>query len=112
MAAEIIAILDHEGVDGEVVGIAHDWGTYLLSRLATFHGDRFTKLAFISVPFGRPGVKGDVHAINEKTKKKLGYEQLGYQVWFAEEEAGKIISQHVRPLSLSLSLFLLYPPTP
>ena len=50
----------------------------------------------MSVPFGRPGVKGDVHAINEKTKKKLGYEQLGYQVWFAEEEAGNIISQHVR----------------
>ncbi|KAG4416239.1 hypothetical protein IFR04_010642 [Cadophora malorum] len=106
MAAEITAILDHEGVDGDVVGIAHDWGTYLLSRLSTFHGDRFTKLVFMSVPFGRPGVKGDVHAINEKTKK-LGYEQLGYQVWFAEEEAGNIISQHWEPF-----FNLVYPSNP
>ncbi len=31
MAEEIIEILEHEGLEiGKVVGIAHDWGTYLL----------------------------------------------------------------------------------
>jgi soluble epoxide hydrolase/lipid-phosphate phosphatase len=32
MANDIVSILDGEGNIGEIVGIAHDWGTYLLSK--------------------------------------------------------------------------------
>ncbi|KAK0124651.1 hypothetical protein ONS95_009597 [Cadophora gregata] len=98
MAAEIVAILENEGVyeegGGEVVGIGHDWGTYLLSRLATFYPERFSALVFMSVGFHRPGVKGNIHAVNEKTKRRLGYEQAGYQVWFASEEAGRVLGEN------------------
>jgi hypothetical protein len=34
MAKDIVSILDGEGNTGEIVGIAHDWGTYLLSKYA------------------------------------------------------------------------------
>lgn len=34
MANDIVSILDGEGNIGEIVGIAHDWGTYLLSKYA------------------------------------------------------------------------------
>ncbi|KAH7418562.1 Alpha/Beta hydrolase protein [Cadophora sp. MPI-SDFR-AT-0126] len=95
MAAEIVAIIDHEQIRSPLIAIGHDWGTYLLSRLATFHGDRFEKFVFMSVPFTRPGVKGDVHAVNGKTRRELGYEVLGYQVWFAEDgEAGRIMGEN------------------
>ncbi|PVH73549.1 alpha/beta-hydrolase [Cadophora sp. DSE1049] len=94
MASEIMSIVDHEQISSPLIAIGHDWGTYLLSRLATFHGDRFEKFVFLSVAFGRPGVKVDVNAVNEKMKRRLGYEQLGYQVWFAEEEAGRVIGEN------------------
>ncbi|KAG4427150.1 hypothetical protein IFR05_017367, partial [Cadophora sp. M221] len=94
MASEIIAIIDHESITGPIIAIGHDWGTYLTSRLATFYPGRFEKFVFLSVPFGRPGVRGDVEAINRKTKERLGYEQLGYQVLFADEEAGGILGEN------------------
>ncbi|KAH9216490.1 Alpha/Beta hydrolase protein [Leptodontidium sp. 2 PMI_412] len=97
MASEIISIIDHEKITGPIIAIGHDWGTYLTSRLATFHKERFEKFVFLSVPFGRPGVKGDVDLINRKTKEKLGYEQLGYQVWFAEGETGGILGENWEP---------------
>lgn len=59
MASDIVGILDREGLHGKergkVIGIAHDWGTYLLSQLAVWYEDRFEKLVFFSVPFSPPG---------------------------------------------------------
>jgi soluble epoxide hydrolase/lipid-phosphate phosphatase len=34
MAADIIAMLDHERITEKVIGISHNWGTYLLSQLS------------------------------------------------------------------------------
>lgn len=42
----------------------------------------------------------DVRKINEVTKKKVGYEQYGYQIFLASEDAGKIIGEHVGLLPL------------
>ena len=39
MAKDIIEIMDHEAIIGEVVGIAHDWGTYLLSTVTSSNFD-------------------------------------------------------------------------
>jgi hypothetical protein len=52
MAKDIVSILDSEGNIGDIVGIAHDWGTYLLSKYAlrvtgwfyTICGDRLYNL--------------------------------------------------------------------
>ncbi|KAH8602386.1 Alpha/Beta hydrolase protein [Bisporella sp. PMI_857] len=106
MAEDIVAILKHENLKS-VIGIAHDWGTYLLSNLVTWYEDRIEKLVFMSVGFSPPGRKLDVHGINRATKKKLGYELFGYQVFLASEGAGKIIGDHASSL---LSFFhLIFP---
>ena len=99
MAADVIAILDHEKI-ATVVGVAHDWGTYLLSNLATWYEKRKDKLVFMSVGFSPPGRELDVHGINQVTKKKLGYELFGYQVFLASEYAGKVVGDHVSVISL------------
>jgi len=91
----MISILDALSLR-TVIGISHDWGTYLLSQLAVWHPHRFSKLVFMSVPFSPPGRELDVRKINEATKRKYGYEQYGYQIFLASGEAGKIIGEHVR----------------
>ena len=106
MAADIISILDHLEISS-VIGIAHDWGTYLLSQSAIWFPERFEALVFFSVPFSPPARRLDVRRINEATKKKMGFEQFGYQVFFASEGAGKVIGANVRvppfPIPPSLS---------
>lgn len=94
MASDLISILDHEGIR-QVVGVAHDWGTYLLSALVTWFPERVGKAVFFSVPFTPPGRGLDVHRINERTKRERGFEQYGYQVFLASEGAGRIIGEHV-----------------
>ncbi len=94
MSADIISILDHEGVTGRVIGIAHDWGTYLLSQLAFRYPERFEKFVFMSVPYSPPGREMDVEKINQQTRKKLGFEQFGYWLFLTEDGAGKLIGEN------------------
>ncbi|RDW92237.1 hypothetical protein BP5796_01631 [Coleophoma crateriformis] len=43
MAADLIEILDAEGIMGKLLGVGHDCGSFLLSRMANYHPDRFLK---------------------------------------------------------------------
>ncbi|MCJ1459637.1 hypothetical protein MMC28_010016 [Mycoblastus sanguinarius] len=54
MASDIVEILVSEGV-GVVVGVAHDWGCFLLSRLANYHPERFSAYAYIDHGYSAPG---------------------------------------------------------
>lgn len=106
MSKEIIAILDHEGLtlkDGSgrsgVIAIAHDWGTYLCSQLASRYADRFEKFVFLSGPYTIPGRKSEVEKVNRRTKEKLGYEMLGYFLLFGSPRAGKLLGDNVSLLS-------------
>ena len=94
MSADIISILDHEGISGKVIGIAHDWGTYLLSQLAFRYPSRFEKFVFLSVPYSPPGRAMDVADVNKATKKRFGYEQFGYWLFLTEDGAGKVIGEN------------------
>jgi pimeloyl-ACP methyl ester carboxylesterase len=112
MSKEIVAILDHEGLGpkversgGGVVAIAHDWGTYLLSQLASRYQARFEKFVFMSVPYTIPGRKTDVEIINKKTKERFGYEMLGYFLFLSTPRAGKILGENVRSACLVLIQF-------
>jgi soluble epoxide hydrolase/lipid-phosphate phosphatase len=102
MSKEIVAILDHEGLgpkgergSGGVVAIAHDWGTYLLSQLASRYQARFEKFVFMSVPYTIPG---------RKTKERFGYEILGYFLFLSAPRAGKILGENVRSACLIFML--------
>ena len=104
MSADIIQILDHERITGKVIAIGHDWGTYLLSQLAFRYPERFEKFVFISVPYSPPGRAMNVDMINRATRRSMGFEQYGYWLFFAEDGAAKLISDHV---SFLLTQFLL-----
>lgn len=103
MAADMVSILDHEGLK-TIVGVGHDWGTYLLSQLIIWYPERVERCVFVSVPFHVPGRKTDVKALNEKSKKALGFETLGYWMFLTAPGAGKVIGDNVSP-SPPLSLF-------
>lgn len=95
MAADIVTIMDHEGIGrGKVIGIAHDWGTYLLSQLAFRYPERFEKFVFLSIPYSPPGRAMDIATINQATKRKLGFEQFGYWLFLSSDGAGKLIGEN------------------
>lgn len=71
MAADMISVLDHEGINN-VVGVGHDWGTYLLTHLILWYPERVERCVFVSVAFHVPGRKMDVQALNEMTRKAVG----------------------------------------
>ncbi|KAL3419398.1 hypothetical protein PVAG01_09621 [Phlyctema vagabunda] len=101
MASDIMALVDHEAVahggGGGLVGIAHDWGVYVLSTLVAHHGSRFDKFVFVSASFSPPGPGLDyetVLKVNEATEERYGYSCFGYWLFFNSPEAGKVIGEH------------------
>lgn len=102
MAADIIFLVDHVQSQnetmtkgGKVVGIAHDWGVYLLSQLAIYYEDRFDKFIFMSVAFIPPGAAFDVPTLNAATEQALGYPIFGYWLFMSDDRAGQVIADNV-----------------
>ncbi|UPK99572.1 hypothetical protein LCI18_010507 [Fusarium solani-melongenae] len=76
MGDELIELLDHLNLQ-KVVGIGHDFGATLLSRLAAYHPDRWASLIFLAVGPPKLGTPFDIDMINKMTKEFLGFEMLG-----------------------------------
>ncbi|KAL2212884.1 alpha/beta-hydrolase, partial [Sarocladium strictum] len=96
MAMDIIDIMRAEGVD-KVVGIGHDWGSQMLSRLANYHPDRFSAYAFIDHGYGRLGQDlspQSIEHIDASVQEKCGFSILGYFLFFNEADAPEILNQH------------------
>ncbi|KAI0633812.1 alpha/beta-hydrolase [Trametes polyzona] len=53
MARDIVDLLDAEGVQ-QVVGIGHDWGSAILSRLANLYPERFHAFAWLALSYLPP----------------------------------------------------------
>ncbi|KAH8169384.1 alpha/beta hydrolase fold domain-containing protein [Sarocladium implicatum] len=83
MSDDIIDLLDHVKAHGPVVGIAHDLGVFLLSRLAIYHPERVQALVYLAVGPHQLGQRFDLDAINQFTKQMLGHEYVGYISWMA-----------------------------
>lgn len=83
MGDELVELLNHLNLP-KLVGIGHDFGATLLSRLAAYHPDRWTSLVFLAVGPPKLGTPFDVDVINEMTKEFLGFEMLGYIPWIAD----------------------------
>lgn len=97
MADELNELLEHVGLT-TVHGVAHDWGSFLLSRLANYYPQRLLTCTFVAAPYRPPGEALNIDAINAFTKSKLGYEMFGYWKFFEKEEAGQFVKEHVRLL--------------
>lgn len=97
LSGHVAEILDQESLES-VVGVGHDWGATLLSRVAVWHPERFSKLAFLSVGYSPPGMLFDVDGLNALGLAQLGYMQLGYWYFLNSYDAGKLIGDDVRSL--------------
>lgn len=96
MARDIAEILVSEDV-GVVVGVAHDWGSFLLSRLANYFPERFKAYVFIDHGYGAPGrglTSKTIEQINSVAQAKLGFSLFGYFLFFNEEDAPKLLDGH------------------
>ncbi|KEF59625.1 uncharacterized protein A1O9_04471 [Exophiala aquamarina CBS 119918] len=96
MASDIVEIMVSEGV-GMVIGVAHDWGSFLLSRLANYHPERFSAYAFIDHGYIAPGhslTTARIQQINSSVQTNLGFSIFGYFLFFDDEDAAKLLDEH------------------
>ena len=95
MSDEIVDLLDHIQIKGPVIGIAHDLGVMLLSRLAIYHPSRIQAMIYLAVGPHQLGQRFDMDAINHFTKQMLGHEYLGYMSWMVgDPTAGAELEKH------------------
>ncbi|KAI0824027.1 alpha/beta-hydrolase [Trametes gibbosa] len=107
IAQDIIDLLDAEGLD-KVVGIAHDWGSWILSRLANLHDQRFHAYAWNAVAYQPPSPQPmDIDALIEYLKVHTGDPRFGYWKFFNTEDAHVVCERH-----LDSFLHVLYPQSP
>nr|RBQ88955.1 hypothetical protein FVER53263_09817 [Fusarium verticillioides] len=93
MGDEVIELLDHLNLK-TIVGIGHDFGATLLSRMAAYHPSRWEALVFLAVGPPKLGTPFDVDMINTMTKQFLGYEMLGYIPWLADFTTQEILEKN------------------
>lgn len=80
---DLIALLDTLNIQN-VIGLGHDWGATLLSRLEYYYPCRITKLIYLSiapVPFGQ---EFNLDKVNEMTRQMTGQAMFGYQKFFMD----------------------------
>jgi soluble epoxide hydrolase/lipid-phosphate phosphatase len=102
MAHETNQLLEHVEL-AKVHGVAHDWGSFLLSRLANWYPQRLLSCSFLALAYRAPGQIMNMDAVNEITKKKLGYEMFGFWKCFEREDAPQVLKDHVKLTSLPLT---------
>ncbi|KAI0768806.1 alpha/beta-hydrolase [Trametes elegans] len=106
-ARDIVDVLDAEGLD-KVVGIAHDWGSALLSRLANLFAERFYAFAWIAIGYNPPRPHAlDVDGLLTYLEAKTGNSHYGYWKHFSEDDAHRKYEQNIDSF-----LHLIYPKSP
>jgi len=97
MGDGIVELLDHLELT-QVVGVGHDVGSTLLSRMAAYHPERWTALVFLAVGPPKLGTPFNVDAINTMTKQAMGFELLGYIPWLggADTDAQATLEENPR----------------
>jgi len=96
MARDVKEILEHEKID-KVIGVGHDWGSFLLSRLVNYYPSLFSKLAFVDIGYNAPGfglTEQIVKHINSMVQGAMGYSVFGYFLFFAEPDAAQLLDAH------------------
>lgn len=69
-----------------------------MSRLANYHPERFSAYAFIDHGYIAPGrslTTATVQHINSQMQANLGFSIFGYFLFFDEEDAPKLLDEHV-----------------
>ncbi|KAI0824041.1 alpha/beta-hydrolase [Trametes gibbosa] len=104
---DIVDLLDAEGLD-KVVGLAHDWGAMILSRLANLHDERFLAYAWNAVGYLPPRPYPiEIDSFIERMKTLTGDPRYGYWKFFTAEDGYVLCEQNIDSF-----LQLIYPATP
>ncbi|KID74217.1 Bifunctional epoxide hydrolase 2 [Metarhizium brunneum] len=103
MADELCQLLDAAGIK-VAIGIGHDIGCTILSRLAAYHPDRFTALVFLAVGPPKLGTRFDLDLINDMTRRAMGFELLGYINWLSDRDDGKTQAMLEKNAASAMSL--------
>jgi pimeloyl-ACP methyl ester carboxylesterase len=96
MAKDIAGILQHENIE-KVVGVAHDWGSFLLGRIANYYPSILSKLVFLDIGYTPPGValtRDMVTKIDSSIQAGLGFSCFGYFLFFADKDAATLLDQN------------------
>ncbi|PVI01168.1 alpha/beta-hydrolase [Periconia macrospinosa] len=94
ISTQLIEILDAENLP-QVVGVGHDWGAGVLSKVTTWYPKRFTKLSFVGTPYIPAGLLFDVDGFNKQSLETAGYMSFGYWYFFNSWDAAGIIESHL-----------------
>ncbi|TVY82516.1 Bifunctional epoxide hydrolase [Lachnellula suecica] len=97
MAADIAELLSHGGA-GRVVGVGHDWGAFLLSRLANYYPSLVSKLMFLDTGYTAPGTSlsfSNIKLIDFMVQQQLKYAVFGYFLFFDEHGAAALMNPNV-----------------
>jgi pimeloyl-ACP methyl ester carboxylesterase len=98
MAADLIALMKSLGIETEKKGVhvvGHDFGSYLMSYLIIKYPNLAKSCVFIAVPFVPPGQKMDLDVMKTVTEKLVGFEVFGYRRFLIQEDAWKVLDEHV-----------------
>ncbi|KAI9059137.1 alpha/beta-hydrolase [Trametes sanguinea] len=107
IARDIAEVLDAAGVE-KVVGIGHDWGSIILSRMANLFSERFYGFAWVAASYIPPRTEAtDLDAWIAQNRAATGDDQVGYWKQFVQEDAHKLCEQNIDSF-----LQLLYPAKP
>ncbi|KAI0644402.1 Alpha/Beta hydrolase protein [Trametes meyenii] len=95
IARDLVDLLDAEGLT-KVVGIAHDWGSAILSRLANRHADRFHAFAWVAVSYFPPNRQPiDINELTARALAETGNERCGYWKFFSQPDAYEVCEKNI-----------------
>ncbi|OSC99359.1 alpha/beta-hydrolase [Trametes coccinea BRFM310] len=95
IARDMAEVLDAAGVE-KVVGIGHDWGSVILSRMANLFSERFHGFAWVAVWYSPPGMGlRDIDATIMQLREQTGTDHIGYWKLFLEEDGHKLCEQNI-----------------
>ncbi|KAL1950606.1 hypothetical protein VTO73DRAFT_5730 [Trametes versicolor] len=107
IARDFVDLLDAEGLN-KVVGIGHDWGSIILSRMANLFDERFHAYAWNAVGYWPPQPSPmDIDALIEQLKEQTGDPRYGYWKFFNLDDAHVVCDQNIDSF-----LQLVYPEPP
>ncbi|KAL2061843.1 hypothetical protein VTL71DRAFT_7221 [Oculimacula yallundae] len=98
MVNDVYELLKSENIVEGVFGVAHDWGSFILSRLANYYPQLFNKLAFVDVGYVSPGhglTEQMVTFVDKSVKEAMGFEVFGYFLFFNEDDAAELLDKNI-----------------
>ncbi|KAL8793176.1 MAG: hypothetical protein Q9195_004206 [Heterodermia aff. obscurata] len=93
MAGEMASLLEALGID-LVIGVGHDWGSGLLSKLANYHPERLIAYVFLDIGYQSPDSNFSIDNVNQISTEQLGYPVFGYWHFFNSADAAELMDRN------------------